>query len=550
MSILNDLGSISSNLRDRAHATKIFVDGNYQLAPKYSFLYYVHIESTVFAKSKDIGMLVKSVQLPRFSIDLKKYNAYNKTSWAQTKLNYDTISIAFHDDNADSVRDFWQAYFKYYYRDTDNNEPKFSEMVKTKYDKIRPSNNWGYTPIQDEPFLKKITIYSLHKKRFSSYALMNPIIKSFQHGEHQAGLNEVMQNSITLDYESVLYSEGDVTEDEIPGFLDLRYDNHPSPLTPAGGGTASILGTGGILETVSQVGKDISAGNFNIGTAFRGIQGLRNASSMDLKGAAVSELLDIGKNILRGNDVTKNIFVPSFPNSVDNKIGNFLNISNTVSQGISSGAKWLSGSIGAIGKPVVDRINQEVTDATSFLSGVAPKGITNPLPKIGLLLNLPDISRVSPLLTLNTERTPQLANSMATTSAIKSNSEIQLNQATGIRSPLNQGSLNSPQLKSSLQYNLNSAMQNKIDLQVEISKIADQQQMILDSISVLTNKKEYLVDENATNNFLLIKQLSMQIDQQHTMFLNNEEIVNTKNKLVSQVNEKIKLLNAKLSGLT
>lgn len=546
MSILNDLGSTSTNLRDRAHATKIFVDGNYNLAPKYSFLYYVHIESTVSDKSKNIGMLVKSASLPKFSIDVEESNGYNRIIYTQTRIKYDPVNIVFHDDNANTVRDFWKEYFTYYYRDHDNTETSYAAMASTRYDLDRQFNKWGYTPRQDDQFLKKITIYSLHKKRFSAYSLMNPMIKSFQHGEHQAGQSETMQNSMTVVYESVLYSEGKVVEDTIPGFLDLRYDKHPSPLTPAGGGTASILGEGGLLETAGEIGADIEQGN--IGSAiFKGIQGIQNLGKMDLKQAAVGELFDIGKNILRGNDVTKNIFVPSLSGSSDNKLGGLLNIGNTLKQGISSASGWLSSasSIGSLAKSGLNRINQEVTDATSFLTKSAPKNFTSALSGIGSLLPFGKAALTSAQL----QTLDLLANDIDKLQLDNTNldlgNDIPLNQAAQVKAPIQQVSMNESRLKVNLQYNRNNAQQNKINLQIEINNFKEQQQMAQDAINNLIVKRNSL---NENTNSLLIKQLTLQIDQQQMSIETLDQNITNSQVLVEKLDEKIKFLDARLLG--
>ena len=129
-------------------------------------------------------------------------------------------------------------------------------------------------------------IFSLHQKKFSEYVIVNPIIRSFQHGEHQAGSNDTMQHTMTLEYETVLYYYGTTSKNTVPGFLELHYDLHPSPLTPAGGGTASILGQGGLLQTADEITHDLANGDYG-SALFKGMQGLRNASSMDLKSAAI-----------------------------------------------------------------------------------------------------------------------------------------------------------------------------------------------------------------------------------------------------------------------
>ena len=213
MSILNDLiGSLGTNLRDYAHASRLFVSDNMRLIPKYGFLYYVLIDSNHYGGSTDsreVGLLAKGVQLPKFNFDLKKVNAYNKPTFVQTKINYEPITITFHDDSADIVRNFWFSYYNYFYADSRHGESTQSGMRNSTYGD-RSTNEWGYTPAVGEvkTFLNSVRIFSLHQKKFSEYVIVNPIIRSFQHGEHQAGSNDTMQHTMTLEYETVLYYYG------------------------------------------------------------------------------------------------------------------------------------------------------------------------------------------------------------------------------------------------------------------------------------------------------------------------------------------------------
>ena len=156
---LKQLGT-GSNVRDYQHASKLFVSDNYRLAPKYSWLFYVSfdLDPTISqfgtAKSQQLleaGMMVKSAQLPKFTIDTKTMNAYNRVNIVQNKVKYDPIQIEFHDDSADVVRDFWYNYYHYYYRDADLGFADKAGLVNqnyylpTKYGD-RTNNNFGYTP--------------------------------------------------------------------------------------------------------------------------------------------------------------------------------------------------------------------------------------------------------------------------------------------------------------------------------------------------------------------------------------------------------------------
>jgi hypothetical protein len=326
MSMVDDVLKGLSNgpsIHDWRHANKIFVGNAYQLLPKYSYLFHVSfdINSALSRMPNDeklhLGMLVKSVQLPKFTIDTKTMNAYNRPNIVQTKLKYDTVQISFHDDSNDSVRDFWYDYMSHYYRDSDYSPALYEQP--TKYN-LQQTEHWGYQPAKYatngsiERVLNYIKIYSLHQKRFTEYILVNPTITSFQHGQHQQGQSDFLENTMTVSYETVLYNYGTVLYGGEPdGFATLSYDKTPSPLTPEGGGTTSILGPGGLLSTATGIAQNLAPsanGDINpLGVLRSGVAGLRAFNKLkgqNLLGMAGAELKTIGQGILQGDTNTLN----------------------------------------------------------------------------------------------------------------------------------------------------------------------------------------------------------------------------------------------------
>ena len=164
------------NIRDFQHASRTFVDSLYRLSPKLSNLYHVFIDVNQDLAGMDqlsqieTGLMAKQVQLPKFSINTKTYNSYNRKVVQQERVNYDPVTFTFHDDSADVVRLFWQGYFSYYYRDSDYLGNEDTYKYNSKY-KERQQQMWGYSPKTDlagnVPFITSIRIYSLHQKRFS-----------------------------------------------------------------------------------------------------------------------------------------------------------------------------------------------------------------------------------------------------------------------------------------------------------------------------------------------------------------------------------------------
>lgn len=306
------------NVKDYQHAARLFVDNNYERSPKYSWLFHVYFdlnpEYTKLARDHQIaaGMLVKSTDLPRFRIDSKTYNNYNRPSLVQTKVRYEDINIVFHDDSANIIRQLWFDYYNFYYRDMDNNYGDATGSLNQLY--LEPNkqvlgrrallNKFGYSPRVDDfknQFIQAIRIYSLHQKRFSEYTLLNPIITQYRHGQHANGQDGTMENTMTLSYETVLYASGSARVAR--GFADLFYDKSPSPLTPAGGGTNSILGPGGIVQALDESIRDGAGGNWG-GAAFKLIRGYEKNKNVDLVNLAQGELTQAFTNILRNGSST------------------------------------------------------------------------------------------------------------------------------------------------------------------------------------------------------------------------------------------------------
>ena len=101
---------------------------------------------------------------------------------------------------------------------------------------------------------------------------------------------------MSIFYETVFYSAGVIQKGNQPrGFATVHYDHEPSPLSVLGRGTTSIFGPGGIVEGVGSVIRDVSTGNFNLGTVLTGINTYNNAKKIKAKEAVKEEVKGIVK---------------------------------------------------------------------------------------------------------------------------------------------------------------------------------------------------------------------------------------------------------------
>ena len=304
-------------MKDYQHASRLYIDNNFKLMPKQKFLFHVvfNTDESLFVngfnsdEKYQLNMLVKACELPKYNMSYEEKTQYNKKMYNATRIAYEPVNITFHDDHADTVNAFWKKYYEYNIADSVNmnNDLTISNTKDDYYNygnKARPTTKFGMdTPRQrSKPYLKGIEIFVLHKKRFTSMTLVNPVIGSFSHDNlDQADGTGVMSNAMQILYETVIYKSGIINRNNVPGFATVNYDNSPSPLTILGGGTNSIFGPGGVVDGVGSVIRNVQSGNI-LGAILSASNTYNNAKKIkksdvkeELKGIAKEGVLAVGK---------------------------------------------------------------------------------------------------------------------------------------------------------------------------------------------------------------------------------------------------------------
>jgi hypothetical protein len=293
------------------HATRIFVDNNYRLAPRTKFLYYV-----VFAGAeREVSFLLKSTDLPKFTFDVATKNVYNRNKKIYKRIDYDPISLTFHDDNAGMMHSLYSKYYSHYSSDGANSQGNHPNSL------VNYSGNYGMgfaTPVN---FFRKVSLYTLSRHRFNGYELMAPRIKSWTHGNVDYASNEPLDSSMTIEYEGVKYLSGSVAYGSPDGFASLSYDVVQSPNVLGGSlGLGNVLGPiGDVLGGIESVFGDVSKKNILknpggfITTAISQINTYKNnGGEFPTIDGVVGELRNPG-NILTAANTVGGIVGASFP---------------------------------------------------------------------------------------------------------------------------------------------------------------------------------------------------------------------------------------------
>jgi hypothetical protein len=227
-------------LRDQEHAAKLFVPDQFRLAPKHKFLFHVAFGINTGALSnvnivqrygQEINMLVKSVDLPSYTISTEMLNQYNRKKVVQLTHKPQEIAITFHDDNMGLINQVWQSYYSYYFADSTSakNSAAYAKNATKSSDYI--PTNYGLDNGSVAPFFNYIKIYQMARHEYVMYNLVNPVIVNWNHNKLDYAQSGVHDFTMKLAYEAVSYDVGEVTAGDPEGFGLSHYDNTPSPLS-------------------------------------------------------------------------------------------------------------------------------------------------------------------------------------------------------------------------------------------------------------------------------------------------------------------------------
>jgi hypothetical protein len=384
------------------HATKLFLADNFRLAPKQSFLYYVifnfdpalsPISSGLGAilsfaekyQSFETGMLVKKTDLPKFAINTKTVNAYNRKNILQTGLTYENLQMVFHDDAADVITNFWNDYYTYYFRDSDYAIDQYRNAYRYN---LRSLTGWGFMPRNQSipSFFSNIRIFSLHNKRFTEYMLINPVITAWKHGDLDSKESTgLLENTMTIAFETVKYFTGYINPVNVDGFSLLHYDNTRSPISTS---TTNIYSDSGILGALDGIAKDLrkpdgSDGSGGVISSLLSMyRAYNNVKNINLKNVVGSTVAQLGAGVLGSVLNGTNSYV--FPTSSSNTYiqGSGYNPPTVPSSGISGGASRFN-----IGTPVgtaisVASITAAATRGVATASGSLAGALQQPIAKV------------------------------------------------------------------------------------------------------------------------------------------------------------------------
>jgi hypothetical protein len=292
------------------------------------------IAAKVFGPTQktNFSLAVKTIDLPKFDIKHETLNQYNRKRVIQNRIDYQPVTVTFHDDGGDNIRELWYQYYSYYYKDpaqkyrgdTQTTNGSIGQITGRQngmdynsrdiYAQARSGgvNDWGYigesyldgtsTPTGKLPFFNDIEIYGYDQHKFAKYVLINPIITSWSHDTYDYSQGSgTMQNSMTIAYETVKYYSGALGKAGTGVWPDTaHYDTTISPLSRPGT-TATFGGQGGLVATAEGIIQDLEKQSVMglIGAAQKAGTAYNTFKGKDLKSIAVAEATALGTQVIK-----------------------------------------------------------------------------------------------------------------------------------------------------------------------------------------------------------------------------------------------------------
>ena len=172
-------------------------------APRLKYHFQIAFYSSKIPEARKIFDCVKSIELPKYSIDTEVVNAWNVRQLIPTKVSFEPISIAFHDTHDNRFQDFLTSYLG---QATGSFRP-ISGGMRTGFD------GYGLKLQETDTLIDKIEItrfYGADEDRVSlgteSIAtLWKPKIIDVQHDTLDYSASETVTWQISVRFESVTY---------------------------------------------------------------------------------------------------------------------------------------------------------------------------------------------------------------------------------------------------------------------------------------------------------------------------------------------------------
>ena len=335
----------------------------YQNAPFLGFQYFVRLHydgnaesfmNSIFGNSEQFNgtfPLVKRLGMPKISINTETMNQYNRNRVVQEKLKFEPIKITFHDVADGKTLKLWKAYYEYTFYD---GKPKGDGSGNDAYGAVArtqsvvdggalfKSEQFGYnlSDIKDiKNLFKGIDIFQIQATKINLIRLFNPRIVAFEQSDMAYDSNELIEVSLTFEYEWAEFIPGGNYNDDAE--LEWYFENfgdyyEPEKFKSMGVSVVKDAGAfggafGSFMGKVSGVVGSVTGA---IGGAVSGVVGAVTevvSPVMDTVTGVVNGVTEITNNIIDNVDAVLETIEP-LKKEAQELLGAYNDISSMINQ--------------------------------------------------------------------------------------------------------------------------------------------------------------------------------------------------------------------------
>jgi len=158
---------------------------------------------------ENLSFVVKSIDKPKYSMDVQTLNQYNKKRLIYQQIEYQATTLHFYDTYKSDAAIFLKEYLNYYFAD-------FSKTSVSDWndDIIKPEFNngdkgWGFTPKDDQYFINSIEVFQIYGKRtYDKYTYVHPKIQSLDFDTNDFSVNDISEITMGFMSEGVIVENG------------------------------------------------------------------------------------------------------------------------------------------------------------------------------------------------------------------------------------------------------------------------------------------------------------------------------------------------------
>lgn len=185
--------------------------GEQLIRPKYLFdvTFYSKTNVALQDQAKMTVRALRTIELPRYSVETEVINAWNVRQLIPTKIQYDPVSISFNDTTDNKFQSFLGTYLSEISANFD-----LTQVEKSMTGMRKGLDGFGLKvrPDMGDTVFEKIEITKFYKDKVSTITLWRPKIVDIQHDTMDYSASEAVTWTIGVRFEAVTYStEGPVT---------------------------------------------------------------------------------------------------------------------------------------------------------------------------------------------------------------------------------------------------------------------------------------------------------------------------------------------------